>query len=70
MNATMQPLPEIAGAVSAAAGSIQLTAGAVSSGLVSLLFDGLPEYASAEGRLARDDLCVCEDRRCAYRSVM
>ncbi len=40
MNATMQPLPEIAGAVSAAAGSIQLTAGAVSSGLVSLLFDG------------------------------
>ena len=39
MNATMQPLPEIAGAVSAAAGSIQLTAGAVSSGLVSLLFD-------------------------------
>ena len=40
MNATMQPLPEIAGAVSAAAGSMQLTAGAVSSGLVSLLFDG------------------------------
>jgi DHA1 family bicyclomycin/chloramphenicol resistance-like MFS transporter len=39
MNATM-PLPEIAGAVSAAAGSMQLTAGAVSSGLVSLLFDG------------------------------
>jgi DHA1 family bicyclomycin/chloramphenicol resistance-like MFS transporter len=40
MNATMQPLPEIAGAVSAAAGSVQLTAGAASSGLVSLLFDG------------------------------
>jgi DHA1 family bicyclomycin/chloramphenicol resistance-like MFS transporter len=40
MSATMQPLPEIAGAVSAAAGSVQLTAGAVSSGLVSLLFDG------------------------------
>jgi DHA1 family bicyclomycin/chloramphenicol resistance-like MFS transporter len=40
MNATMQPLPEIAGAVSAAAGSVQLTVGAVSSGLVSLLFDG------------------------------
>jgi MFS transporter, DHA1 family, multidrug resistance protein len=40
MNATMQPLPEIAGAVSAAASSMQLTAGAVSSGLVSLLFDG------------------------------
>ncbi len=40
MNATMQPLPEIAGAVSAAAGSVQLTAGAASSGLVSVLFDG------------------------------
>jgi len=40
MNATMQPLPDIAGAVSAAAGSLQLAAGAVSSGLVSRLFDG------------------------------
>jgi MFS transporter, DHA1 family, multidrug resistance protein len=40
MNATMQPLPDIAGAVSAAAGSVQLTAGAASSGLVSVLFDG------------------------------
>jgi MFS transporter, DHA1 family, multidrug resistance protein len=40
MNATMQPLPEIAGAVGAAAGSIQMTAGAVSSGLVAVLFDG------------------------------
>jgi DHA1 family bicyclomycin/chloramphenicol resistance-like MFS transporter len=40
MNATMQPLPEIAGAVGAAAGSIQMTAGAVSSGLVAMLFDG------------------------------
>ena len=40
MNATMQPLPEIAGAVGAAAGSIQMTAGAASSGLVAALFDG------------------------------
>ena len=40
MNATMQPLPDIAGAVGAAAGSIQLTAGAASSGLVAALFDG------------------------------
>jgi MFS transporter, DHA1 family, multidrug resistance protein len=40
MNATMQPLPDIAGAVGAAAGSIQLTAGAASSGLVAGLFDG------------------------------
>ncbi len=40
MNATMQPLPDIAGAVSAAAGSIQMTAGAIASGLVAVLFDG------------------------------
>ena len=40
LNATMQPLPEIAGAVGAAAGSIQMTAGAASSGLVAVLFDG------------------------------
>jgi MFS transporter, DHA1 family, multidrug resistance protein len=40
MNATMQPLPDIAGAVGAAAGSIQITAGAASSGLVAVLFDG------------------------------
>lgn len=39
MNATMQPLPEIAGAVGAAAGSIQMIAGASSSGLVAALFD-------------------------------
>ncbi|WP_426436640.1 MFS transporter [Bradyrhizobium genosp. P] len=40
MNATMQPLPDIAGAVGAAAGSIQMTAGAVAGGLVAILFDG------------------------------
>ena len=40
MNATMAPLPDIAGAVSATAASLQLTAGAASSGLVSVLFDG------------------------------
>jgi MFS transporter, DHA1 family, multidrug resistance protein len=40
MNATMQPLPEIVGAVGAVAGSVQMTAGAASSGLVSLLYDG------------------------------
>jgi DHA1 family bicyclomycin/chloramphenicol resistance-like MFS transporter len=40
MNATMEPLPDIAGAVSAAAGSIQMTAGATASGLVAVLFDG------------------------------
>jgi DHA1 family bicyclomycin/chloramphenicol resistance-like MFS transporter len=40
MNATMRPLPEIAGAVGAAAGSIQMTAGAISSGLVAVLYDG------------------------------
>jgi DHA1 family bicyclomycin/chloramphenicol resistance-like MFS transporter len=40
MNATMQPLPQIAGSVGAAAGSLQMTAGAVSSALVALLYDG------------------------------
>jgi DHA1 family bicyclomycin/chloramphenicol resistance-like MFS transporter len=40
LNATMQPLPDIAGAVGAAAGSIQMIAGALSSGLVAVLFDG------------------------------
>jgi DHA1 family bicyclomycin/chloramphenicol resistance-like MFS transporter len=40
MNATMQPLPDIAGAVGAAAGSIQMTTGAASSGLVAVLLDG------------------------------
>jgi MFS transporter, DHA1 family, multidrug resistance protein len=40
MNATMQPLPDIAGAVGAAAGSIQMTAGSLSSALVAVLFDG------------------------------
>jgi DHA1 family bicyclomycin/chloramphenicol resistance-like MFS transporter len=40
MNATMRPLPDIAGTVGSAAGSIQMTAGAVASGLVSALFDG------------------------------
>ena len=40
LNATMQPLPEIAGTVGAAAGGIQMIAGAVSSSLVALLFDG------------------------------
>jgi MFS transporter, DHA1 family, multidrug resistance protein len=40
MNATMQPLPQIAGSVGAAAGSIQMTAGAVYSALVTVLYDG------------------------------
>lgn len=40
LNATMQPLPDIAGAVGATAGSMQMIAGAVSSGLVAALFDG------------------------------
>jgi DHA1 family bicyclomycin/chloramphenicol resistance-like MFS transporter len=40
MNATMHPLPQIADAVGAVSGSIQMMAGAVSSGLVALLYDG------------------------------
>ncbi len=47
VNATMQPLPDIAGAVGAAAGSIQLTAGAASSGLVAVLFDGRSALSTA-----------------------
>ena len=47
MNATMQPLPDIAGAVGAAAGSIQMTAGAASSGLVAVLFDGRSAFSMA-----------------------
>jgi DHA1 family bicyclomycin/chloramphenicol resistance-like MFS transporter len=40
MQGAMQPLPQIAGAVGAATGCIQMTAGAVASGLVAALFDG------------------------------
>ncbi|ACK52780.1 drug resistance transporter, Bcr/CflA subfamily [Methylocella silvestris BL2] len=40
MNGAMQPLPQIAGAAGAAAGSIQILAGAVSSGVVAICFDG------------------------------
>jgi DHA1 family bicyclomycin/chloramphenicol resistance-like MFS transporter len=40
MNATMHPLPQIAGAVGAVSGSIQMMTGAVSSGLVVSLYDG------------------------------
>jgi DHA1 family bicyclomycin/chloramphenicol resistance-like MFS transporter len=40
ISAAMHPLPQIAGAVGAVSGSIQLMAGAVSSGLVACLYDG------------------------------
>lgn len=40
MNAAMQPLPRVAGSAGAAAGSIQVLAGAGSSALVVVLFDG------------------------------
>ena len=40
ISATMHPLPQIAGAVGAVSASIQMTAGAVSSGLVACLYDG------------------------------
>ena len=40
MQAAMQPLPEIAGAASAATGAIQMAMGAAASGLVAALFDG------------------------------
>jgi DHA1 family bicyclomycin/chloramphenicol resistance-like MFS transporter len=47
MNAAMRPLPDIAGTVGAAAGSIQMTAGAVASGLVSVGFDGKSALSTA-----------------------
>jgi MFS transporter, DHA1 family, multidrug resistance protein len=40
MEAAMQPLPEIAGSAGAATGFIQMTTGAVASGLVAALYDG------------------------------
>ena len=40
INATMHPLPQIAGAVGAVSGSLQMMTGAASSGLVALLYDG------------------------------
>jgi DHA1 family bicyclomycin/chloramphenicol resistance-like MFS transporter len=39
MQAAMQPLPQIAGAAGAATGFIQMTMGAVASGLVAALYD-------------------------------
>jgi DHA1 family bicyclomycin/chloramphenicol resistance-like MFS transporter len=40
LHEAMQPLPQIAGIASAAAGSIQMGVGAVSSGLVAFFYDG------------------------------
>jgi MFS transporter, DHA1 family, multidrug resistance protein len=40
MQGAMQPLPQIAGAAGAATGCIQMTMGAVASGLVATLYDG------------------------------
>jgi DHA1 family bicyclomycin/chloramphenicol resistance-like MFS transporter len=40
MNGAMQPLPQIAGSVSAAAGCVQMIAAAGSSALVAIFFDG------------------------------
>jgi MFS transporter, DHA1 family, multidrug resistance protein len=40
INATMHPLPHIAGAVGAVSGSIQMMTGAASSALVAFLYDG------------------------------
>ena len=40
MQGAMQPLPQIAGAAGAATGCIQMSLGAVASGLVAVLYDG------------------------------
>lgn len=58
MNATMQPLPDIAGAVSAAAGTVQLTSGAIASGVVALLFDGRSALSMAAVMAAASLLAV------------
>ena len=49
INATMHPLPQIAGAVSAVSGSIQMMTGAVSSGLVAFLYDGRSALSMSRG---------------------
>jgi DHA1 family bicyclomycin/chloramphenicol resistance-like MFS transporter len=64
MNATMQPLPDIAGAVGALAGSIQMMAGAASSGLVAVLFDGRSALSMAAVMAACSLLALI-----AYRSL-
>jgi DHA1 family bicyclomycin/chloramphenicol resistance-like MFS transporter len=58
MNAIMRPLPEIAGAVGAAAGSIQIIAGAASSGLVATLFNGRSALSMAAAMAASSLLAL------------
>jgi DHA1 family bicyclomycin/chloramphenicol resistance-like MFS transporter len=73
LNATMQPLPEIAGAVGAAAGGIQMIAGAVSSGLVAALFDGRSALSMAAVMYASSLLALiafwrlCPSRRTPHQ---
>ncbi|MCA1536682.1 multidrug effflux MFS transporter [Bradyrhizobium sp. NBAIM03] len=58
MSATMQHLPDIAGSVSAAAGSIQLIAGAISSGLVAACFDGRTAFSMTAAMAASSLLAL------------
>jgi MFS transporter, DHA1 family, multidrug resistance protein len=62
MNATIQPLPEVAGVAGAAAGSIQMTAGAASSGLVAILFDGRRAVGFFDGGSDGHVFTACVDR--------
>jgi DHA1 family bicyclomycin/chloramphenicol resistance-like MFS transporter len=50
ISATMHPLPQIAGAVGAVSGSIQMMTGAVLSGLVACLYDGRSALSMAAVR--------------------
>jgi DHA1 family bicyclomycin/chloramphenicol resistance-like MFS transporter len=41
----LRPFPHIAGAIGAAAGSVQMTSGSVSSALVAVLYDGSSAFS-------------------------
>jgi DHA1 family bicyclomycin/chloramphenicol resistance-like MFS transporter len=41
----LEPFPQIAGAIGAAAGSVQMTSGSVSSALVAVLYDGSSAFS-------------------------
>jgi DHA1 family bicyclomycin/chloramphenicol resistance-like MFS transporter len=58
MNATMQPLPDIAGAVGAAASTVQMTAGAIASSVVALFFDGRTPLSMAAAMAASSLLAL------------
>jgi MFS transporter, DHA1 family, multidrug resistance protein len=58
LHEAMQPLPQIAGAAGAASGCIQMAVGAVSSGLVAILYDGHSALSMTFVMLLRSLLAV------------